>query len=76
MLILLVRATIALAFALFSLHASGIERTSISVMPIGASTEIPATLIKPDGEGPFPAVVIVHDCSGLGPRSSGAPMPM
>ena len=74
MLILLVRATIALAFALFSLHASGIERTSIGVMPIGASTEIPATLIKPDGEGPFPAVVIVHDCSGLGPRSSGAPM--
>ena len=24
--------------------------------------------------GPFPAVVIMHDCSGLGPRSSGAPI--
>src|SRR2546428_414449 len=23
--------------------------------------------------GTFPAVVIMHDCSGLGPRSSGAP---
>src|SRR5207237_8816402 len=23
--------------------------------------------------GPFPAIVILHDCSGLGPRSSGAP---
>jgi dienelactone hydrolase len=34
---------------------------------------IPATLIQPDGPGPFPAVVIMHDCSGLGPRSSGAP---
>jgi dienelactone hydrolase len=30
-------------------------------------------LSKPDGQGPFPAVVIVHDCSGLGPRSGGAP---
>jgi dienelactone hydrolase len=29
--------------------------------------------LKPEGSGPFPAVVIMHDCSGLGPRSSGAP---
>ena len=35
--------------------------------------DIPATIIKPNGAGPFPAVVILHDCSGLGPRSSGAP---
>ena len=28
---------------------------------------------KPEGSGPFPAVVIMHDCSGLGPKSSGAP---
>lgn len=33
----------------------------------------PFTLSKPGGAGPFPAVVILHDCSGLGPRSSGAP---
>ncbi len=39
----------------------------------GASEQIPAELMKPDGPGPFPAVVIMHDCSGLGPRSSGAP---
>ena len=39
----------------------------------GASEQIPVTLLKPDGPGPFPAVVIMHDCSGLGPRSSGAP---
>jgi dienelactone hydrolase len=32
------------------------------------------TILKPEGPGPFPAVVIMHDCSGLGPRSSGAPM--
>src|SRR5436309_891561 len=41
--------------------------------PSGVSEQIPVTLSKPDGPGPFPAVVIVHDCSGLGPRSSGAP---
>jgi dienelactone hydrolase len=34
---------------------------------------IPTKVMKPDGDGPFPAVVILHDCSGLGPHSSGAP---
>ena len=34
---------------------------------------IPMEVMKPEGAGPFPAVVILHDCSGLGPRSSGAP---
>jgi dienelactone hydrolase len=39
----------------------------------GALEQVPAELLKPDGPGPFPAVVIMHDCSGRGPRSSGAP---
>ncbi|HTS93798.1 MAG TPA: dienelactone hydrolase family protein [Stellaceae bacterium] len=39
----------------------------------GAPEQIPATILKPDGNGPFPAIVMLHDCSGLGPRSSGAP---
>lgn len=39
----------------------------------GATEQIPATVRKPGGPGPFPAVVIMHDCSGLGPQSSGAP---
>jgi dienelactone hydrolase len=39
----------------------------------GGAEQIPAALMKPDGPGPFPAVVIMHDCSGLGPRSRGAP---
>jgi dienelactone hydrolase len=34
---------------------------------------VPVRLLKPDGDGPFPAIVLLHDCSGLGPRSSGAP---
>ncbi len=39
----------------------------------GGVERIPAILHKPEGAGPFPAVVIMHDCSGLGPTSSGAP---
>ena len=31
------------------------------------------SVVKPDGPGPFPAIVMLHDCSGLGPASSGAP---
>jgi len=38
-----------------------------------AGASIPIALLKPEGAGPFPAVVILHDCSGLGPRSSGSP---
>jgi dienelactone hydrolase len=35
--------------------------------------DIPIRVSRPDGPGPFPAVVIMHDCSGLGAGSSGAP---
>src|SRR5437868_3824660 len=38
-----------------------------------AATSIPIEVDKPEGAGPFPAVVVLHDCSGLGARSSGAP---
>lgn len=34
---------------------------------------IPVAVSKPDGAGPFPGIVMLHDCSGLGARSSGAP---
>lgn len=47
--------------------------TITTTAPNGASEQIPAMVSKPDGPGPFPAVVIVHDCSGLGFGSSGAP---
>ncbi|MEA2953021.1 MAG: hypothetical protein QOJ96_2541 [Alphaproteobacteria bacterium] len=42
-------------------------------MVAAAGLDLPFTVTKPAGDGPFPAVVILHDCSGLGPRSSGAP---
>jgi dienelactone hydrolase len=48
---------------------SNIATTSSS----SASEPIPIAVMKPDGAGPFPAIVIAHDCSGLGTTSSGAP---
>src|SRR5881398_3657696 len=65
---------IGLALGLSSHPASAATESSLTLTPVGSSLQIPATLVKPDGEGPFPAVVIMHDCSGLGPRSSGAPL--
>jgi dienelactone hydrolase len=44
-----------------------------SIAAAGETPPFPFTLSKPAGDGPFPAVVILHDCSGLGPRSSGMP---
>lgn len=39
----------------------------------GVPEQIPVRIVRPEGPGPFPAVVMLHDCSGVGPRSSGAP---
>jgi dienelactone hydrolase len=46
---------------------------TLSSQTAGQPQDIPATVFKPEGQGPFPAVVILHDCSGLGQGSSGAP---
>jgi dienelactone hydrolase len=63
-----------LAFMFLSGCASTTSGLSITTTTTnGASEQIPARVLKPDGPGLFPAVVIMHDCSGLGPRSSGAP---
>jgi dienelactone hydrolase len=51
---------------------------SVSTVPAApkvatSALSIPVEILKPEGAGPFPAVVMLHDCSGLGPRSSGSP---
>ena len=74
MILFLARAMSAVAFVLLAPNTYGAQQFSLAITPVGAPIEIPSTLIKPDGEGPFPAVVMMHDCSGLGPRSSGAPL--
>ena len=54
--------------------AGGLQGPTLATTtPAGAPEYIPIQTQKPDGAGPFPAVVIMHDCSGLGPHSSGAP---
>jgi len=54
--------------------ATGTSELSIATTsPAGVAERMPAALWKPEGAGPFAAVVVMHDCSGLGPRSSGAP---
>ncbi len=52
--------------------AAAAER-AVEISTVGTDLKLPATLLTPEASGPFPAVVIMHDCSGLGPRSSGAP---
>ena len=65
---------LALCIAALAGCASPLTGPSITTTTLnGTSEQIPVELSKPDGAGPFPAVVIMHDCSGLGPRSSGAP---
>ena len=60
-------------FALLIATPVNAEEQQLTVTPPGWSINLPALLIKPEGAGPFPAIVLLHDCSGLGPRGSGAP---
>lgn len=55
-------------------HAGASEQMTLKFQSVGSTTQIQAVLLKPDGDGPFPAIVIMHDCSGIGARSSGVPM--
>jgi dienelactone hydrolase len=60
------------AFLLFAFSIAAGAQQTLSFPSIGSGQAISAMLYKPDGDGPFPAVVMMHDCSGLGPRASGA----
>ena len=62
-----------IGLALASGATGAAENTEIAIASVGSGEKLTARLTKPDGAGPFPAVVILHDCSGLGPRSSGGP---
>lgn len=61
--------------AKWSRRISGALAVLALSMSSGAAQPLqtPFFMSKPAGDGPFPAVVILHDCSGLNPRSSGAP---
>jgi dienelactone hydrolase len=67
-----------------NIAASGIIRSglsgggnvmgSIAVPSPNGTVQIPFRLVRPAGDAPLPAVVVMHDCSGLGPHSSGSPL--
>jgi dienelactone hydrolase len=52
--------------------ASGIVTQPVSLTNVTPRTpqEIAATLVRPAGEGPFPAIVQLHGCGGLVPQST------
>ncbi|MBC8022918.1 MAG: dienelactone hydrolase family protein [Burkholderiales bacterium] len=60
------------ALALTGILAAACVAPQAPQQPL-VSMSIPMEVLKPDGAGPFPAVVMLHDCSGLSARSSGAP---
>jgi dienelactone hydrolase len=71
---LLARRALGLALLVGGLTACAAAAPELATSaPNGAVEQIPIVIARPDGPGPFPAVVILHDCSGLGPGSSGAP---
>ncbi len=55
-----------------AIATSGDVGGSFPVDSRDGAIEIPFQLLKPEGAGPFPAVVMLHDCSGLGRRSTGS----
>jgi dienelactone hydrolase len=62
---------IALLLACIATSAFALDVAIPTTDPV--TPQIPASVLTPDGAGPFPAIVVMHDCSGLGPRSSGSP---
>jgi dienelactone hydrolase len=68
------RTALMLGFLLLAACTGTVRSGSLTTTaPNGAVEQIPTTVSTPHGPGPFPAVVVMHDCSGLGPSSSGAP---
>ena len=68
-----ISATLVLTNVLAAFASCANAQQTLSFPSLLDRQAIPAALHKPEGDGPFPAVVIMHDCSGLGPRSSGSP---
>ena len=72
----MLRPLLPLALTLLLLAGCAATTSGLSITttaPNGSPEQIPVMVSKPDGPGPFPALVIMHDCSGLGFGSSGAP---
>lgn len=52
------------ATSLFALASAALAETSTDVTVMNGARAVPATVVVPDGEGPFPAVVMNHGHGG------------
>ena len=59
------RFVLIVSILVFSLDTSGSEQLTLTFQSVGSSEQITATLIKPEGGGPFPAVVLMHDWGNI-----------
>ena len=60
----------AAAVAATASHALGAGNPEAVEIPQKEHGRLKATLFRPDGQGPFPAIVGLHNCTGIGsPRN-------
>src|SRR5476651_1081951 len=50
--------------------AESVRFPSVAVGNTPAGPEISAALYRPDGDGPFPAIVLAHTCAGVLPHTA------
>ena len=50
----------------FGVAAQSVSFPSVAAANVAAGPQIKAWLAKPAGEGPFPAVIVLHSCAGVG----------
>jgi hypothetical protein len=59
---------LAIAFLLLlagNASAQSVHFPSVAVGPSAAGPEITGWMYKPDGAGPFPAIILAHSCAGV-----------
>src|SRR5882672_1491619 len=55
--------------AVFDAAAQTVSFPSVATTNVTAGPQIKTWLTKPAGEGPFPAVIVLHSCAGVGPHT-------
>src|SRR5579859_6498311 len=55
------------AAAMGATPPAGAEKISFQSRNVNQKEPVPAVMVKPPGDGPFPAVVLVHPCGGVTP---------
>ena len=60
---------VSLVAIVLALSLSGIAMAE-NVMYTSRDVQVPATVVLPDGEGPFPLVVLAHDMAVAGKKTS------